>query len=151
MTLEFRKGNIFESGCAALVNPVNCVGVMGAGLALQFKRTYPCNYSDYKKACLMGNYVAGQIVSTYQEDGVLTINAATKTHWKDKSQLFNIGVLVDNFIQLCTDKELESIAIPPLGCGLGGLPWLSVKEILEEKIGAYLDKGGLTQFVVYEP
>ena len=124
---------------------------MGAGLALQFKRAYPENFDNYQVCCQLKDYVAGQIVTWTRERGVVIINAATKTHWKDKSQLFNVAVLIDNLIQLCKDKDLESIAIPPLGCGLGGLPWTSVKEMLEEKIGAHLDKGGLTKFVVFEP
>lgn len=119
--IKYVKGNILESDAEALVNPVNCVGVMGAGLAKQFKAKYPEMFDKYKELCKQGKFHGGHI-HIYQIKGKrrFIINFATKVHWKDKAKLdyikFGLGTLV-YFLKYT--PLIKSIAIPALGCGDG--------------------------------
>lgn len=137
-----KDGNIFDSNCDAIVNPVNCVGVMGAGLAKQFKEKYPHMFWEYKQRCESGGMSPSMssFHKTYPEHYELgnpkyIVNFATKNHWKDKSKLqyidngmaFLAGILRERI-------ELKSIAFPKLGCGLGGLDWEDVKPIMERRL-----------------
>lgn len=132
--IKYVKGNILESDAEALVNPVNCVGVMGAGLAKQFKTKYPEMFDKYKELCKQGKFHGGHI-HIYQIKGKrrFIINFATKVHWKDKAKLdyikFGLGTLAD-FLKYT--PLIKSIAIPALGCGCGVLNWQDVKEIMED-------------------
>lgn len=132
--IHFTKGDIFSVDTDALVNPVNCVGVMGKGLALEFKKRFPKNFDAYKKACESNLLVPGTML--VYETGVDTspryvINFPTKLHWKNPSRLVYVesGLvsLRDEIRRLC----LRSIALPALGCGLGGLDWELVKPSIE--------------------
>ncbi len=142
MKAEFvnKDGSIFGSKMAALVNPVNTVGVMGAGLALIFKKKSPQNFIEYKKACDSGELVCGKVhvwkSATHGlfEDSQIVINLPTKEHWKDPSRIEYISDGLDDLARVIVDLQIESIAIPKLGCGLGGLKWSEVKPLIETKL-----------------
>lgn len=124
------KQDIFKSGCEALVNPVNTVGVMGAGLALAFKKKYPNNFDEYKQKCMDGFDVNTIFITV--EDGKFIVNFPTKLHWKDPSQIGWIKTNLVNLREWCITNKIKSVAIPKLGCGLGGLSWSIVKPIILE-------------------
>ena len=128
--LHFVKGDIFESPARVLVNPVNCVGVMGKGLALEFKKRYPAEFDVYKDLCQNEEIEPGDcIILTDEEtattDQKLILAAATKGHWKNKTELEYVEQILDNIqiVGILTPGRLRSIAIPKLGCGCGGLDW----------------------------
>lgn len=127
--IEIVSGNIFNSSCQALTNPVNTVGVMGAGLALQFKNRYPQMFQHYQTACRQKKFVIGQ-PSLYTANTPWILNFPTKVHYKDPS----IYPYIENGLiylrQHYQEWELKSLALPPIGCGLGGLQWDHVRELI---------------------
>ena len=147
--INFTKGDILASDCQALVNTVNTVGVMGKGIALQFKKRYPANYLLYKKACDNKELVIGQllIVDEIDQQGErVIINFPTKKHWRQKSEYSYIKEGLETLKAELLARKITSIAIPPLGCGHGGLDWTRVRQMIEEALGG-LD----LRVVVYEP
>lgn len=120
--------SIFYSNAQALVNPVNCVGIMGKGLALEFKRRYPNNFASYQRACAVGLEIGN--LHTCEEDGKLIINFPTKKHWKAPSKYEYILEGLLTLAELIKQKQIKSIAIPRLGCGLGGLDWNIVRKMI---------------------
>lgn len=124
--------DIFNSKCEAIVNPVNTVGVMGGGLALEFKKKFPKVYEAYKQKCADG-FDVNELFTCQSEIngcGVFVVNFPTKKHWRNPSQL---NWIKDNLIELrdlCIEWEISSVAIPKLGCGLGGLDWNDVKPLI---------------------
>jgi O-acetyl-ADP-ribose deacetylase (regulator of RNase III) len=132
--LESCSGNLLEADVEALVNTVNCVGVMGKGLALQFKQEFPENFEEYRRACQSGEVKPGQmfVVPT----GRLTnpryiINFPTKRHWKNPSRIEDIETGLLALIETVKQLGIHSIAVPPLGCGNGGLAWARVAPLIE--------------------
>ncbi len=130
--IRFVQGNIFDSGCEALVNPVNCVGVMGKGLALQFKRRFPANFASYAAACRRRDLTPGRLHVFDAGAGAprLIVNFPTKRHWRDASNLDDVAQGLDALAGTIAANTIRSIAIPPLGCGLGGLPWRDVRQLI---------------------
>lgn len=145
--LEYKKGNMFKCNADCLINTVNCEGFMGKGIAYQFKLKFPENNKAYVKACKSGELTVGKI-HYYVEDGITIINFPTKNKWREKSKLDYIETGLDDFIRILPNLKVKKIAIPPLGCGNGGLNWTDVKKIIESKIYHLSDK---YDFVVYEP
>lgn len=147
--IKYLTGDIFDSTAEALVNTVNLVGVMGKGLALQFKKRFPANFNLYKKACASGNIAIGKLFMTR---GELTngpkyiINFPTKNHWRNPSEYAYIDKGLDNLIAIIKENDIKSIAIPPLGAGNGGLDWTEVKKLIAAKLSD-LD----LDIYVYEP
>lgn len=130
------RGNIILSSCDAIVNTVNCVGVMGKGLALQFKTAFPSNYRAYKNACNLNMVKPGKCF-VFDTKGIkprFIINFPTKRHWRDNSLLEDIESGLDDLVYQIGKNVILSIAIPPLGCGLGGLSWNVVKPIIVNKL-----------------
>lgn len=126
-------GGIFDWDVQALVNPVNCVGVAGKGLALEFKKRYPHAHQSYYEACKRGEVRPGQIhVTMLPEQGHYVFHFPTKKHWRDKSSYLDILAGLAGLVILCHYKNIKTISIPALGCGLGGLPWQSVKIAIEQ-------------------
>lgn len=123
-------GDIFQSKCDSLVNPVNCVGVMGAGLAKEFKIRYPHNYNEYKRACANGQVEIGRC-QCVPEDNKVIINLPTKTHWRNMSDRGEVLLSLINLSKAINRRHImvDSIAFPMLGCGCGGL---DKKEMLSE-------------------
>ena len=149
MQITYKTGTLFTETVDALVNTVNTVGVMGKGVALQFKERYPENYRLYKLACDRGEVKTGQMFIT--ETGLFTpcyiINFPTKEHWKGFSKLSYIEHGLDSLIEVIQRLQIRSVAMPPLGSGNGGLQWSVVKPLILEKI-AVLPK---VEFIIYEP
>lgn len=134
MTVEITEGNLLDADVEALVNPVNCVGVMGRGLALEFKRAFPAAFREYKRACAAGEVRPGHMhtVATGQHVGPrFVINFPTKRHWKNASQMEDIEAGLVALVAEVRRHGLQSIAVPPLGCGLGGLDWNDVRPRIE--------------------
>jgi O-acetyl-ADP-ribose deacetylase (regulator of RNase III) len=148
--LEYRVGDIIGEDAEALVNSVNCVGVMGRGIALQFKQAFPENFKAYEAACRRGEMQPGRMFVF--PTGQLTnpryiINFPTKRHWRGKSRLEDIETGLEALVGEIRNREIRSIAIPPLGSGLGGLKWSEVKPRIEE---ALTELEGV-RVVVFEP
>ncbi len=127
-------GNLLDAEVDALVNTVNTVGVMGRGIALQFKRAYPANFRAYRAACDRGAVRLGQM---YVFDTGLSgprrfiINFPTKDHWRNRSRLDDIATGLDSLVAVVAEHRVSSIAIPALGCGNGGLDWHDVRPMIE--------------------
>ena len=123
--------DIFTIDVDAIVNTVNCVGVMGAGIALAFKVQYPAYFKDYKFACNRGELAPGKL-HVYRREGSpkFIISFPTKRHWRNGSKLEDIDIGLESLVKIITENDIRSIAIPKLGCGLGGLDW----EIVKPKI-----------------
>lgn len=140
MPIEYKNGNMFDAPTEAIVNTVNCVGVMGKGVALEFKTRWPENYTAYKKLCEKKLLVPGQMfvfenTNMFKDDDFkYLINFPTKKHWRSKSKIEYISEGLDALIYEIKKFQIKSISLPPLGCGNGGLDWNVVKEILEQKL-----------------
>jgi len=148
--IRFKEGNLLNDDVEALVNTVNCVGVMGRGIALQFKKKYPENFTDYSKACKDKSVKIGSMF-IHRTNNLMNpkyiINFPTKDHWRGKSQLKYIQDGLKDLQKTIKELKIKSISIPPLGCGLGGLDWQVVKSIIESNL-FMLDDVDIT---IYEP
>lgn len=139
-----------KADAEALVNTVNCVGVMGRGIALQFKNRFEENFKAYKKACDAGSlHLGGLFVYDYGSlfNPRYIINFPTKDHWRSRSRLADIDAGLDALVKEIEQRNIRSIAIPPLGCGLGGLEWNDVRPRIERALAKLPD----VQVLVYEP
>jgi len=126
-------GDLLKTPADALVNTVNTVGVMGKGIALQFKLAFPDNYAAYEAACNRGDVQIGKMfVFRREKNPRLIINFPTKKHWKGKSKMEDIESGLKALIQVVKKEHIKSIAVPPLGCGNGGLDWEQVRPLIEE-------------------
>jgi O-acetyl-ADP-ribose deacetylase (regulator of RNase III) len=140
-------GDLLKAPAEALVNPVNCVGVMGAGLARQFRDAYPHNCTAYQAACRSGEVRTGRMFVRESGPGPLIINFPTKAHWRQPSVLADIAEGLRDLRQVISDYDLRSIAVPALGCGLGGLKWDDVRPLIEAHLGDLDD----VRVLVYPP
>lgn len=136
--IYYKTGDLFESNAYALVNTVNTVGVMGKGIALQFKKLFPNNYKAYYKACKDKELIIGKLFIV-NDESILTgkkliINFPTKTDWKKPSEYSYITEGLKALKVIISKKNIKSIAIPPLGAGNGGLKWSKVKLLIEEEL-----------------
>lgn len=133
--IELKQGNLLEEETEALVNTVNCVGVMGKGIALQFKQAFPEVFKQYKKACDAEEVQPGHML-TVATGNLLNpkyiINFPTKRHWKGRSRLEDVQLGLVVLVSEVKRLGIQSIAIPPLGCGNGGLDWELVKPLIVE-------------------
>lgn len=130
--ITYTKGNIFESDADALVNPVNTVGVMGKGLALEFKKRFPEMFKSYRFYCTHMNYKIGELM-IYTGCKPAIINFPTKTHYKMPSKIEYIEEGLKSFCSCYEERGIKSVAFPKLGCGLGGLNWeKEVKPLMEK-------------------
>lgn len=129
MRVWYESGDLLQSDVQALVNPVNCEGVMGKGLVLQFRRRYPRMYHDYAEVCREGKLRPG-VLHIYNESSKIIVNFPTKDKWRNPSRarysMSGLGALKS----LILNENITSIAIPPLGCGLGGLDWKEVRPLI---------------------
>jgi O-acetyl-ADP-ribose deacetylase (regulator of RNase III) len=140
--IEFCRGNLLEADADALVNTVNCVGVMGKGIALQFKQAYPANFRDYERACERGEVHLGRMF--VHSTGRLTrprfiINFPTKHHWRAGSRLEDIRSGLADLVRVIQENNISSVAVPPLGCGNGGLDWNEVYPLIETAFGDLME------------
>jgi O-acetyl-ADP-ribose deacetylase (regulator of RNase III) len=136
--IEFGQGNLLHAQVDALVNTVNTVGVMGKGVALQFKQAFPANYEAYKRACEHGEVRLGQMFvwdSARHGPRRYIINFPTKRHWRARSRLEDIDTGLADLVRVIDELRITSIAIPALGCGNGGLGWDHVQPRIEQALG----------------
>jgi O-acetyl-ADP-ribose deacetylase (regulator of RNase III) len=144
--ITYKQGDIFNSNAQVITNTVNCVGVMGKGLALTFKQRFPDMFADYQSKCEKGQ-VAVTTPYLWDNGKVQILNFATKKHWKDNSNLDDIKSGLLYLAQNYDEMGISSIALPPLGCGLGGLKWNDVKALIDQILGSIHD----LDVFVYEP
>lgn len=148
--IEYKRGDILREEAQAIVNTVNCVGVMGRGIALQFKRVFPDNFQAYAAACEKGEVQPGKMFVF--ATGQLThphyvINFPTKRHWRGASRMEDIESGLEDLVAVIRQSNISSIAIPPLGSGLGGLSWEDVKPRIEAALQPLTD----VHVSIYEP
>ena len=148
--IEYKTGDILTEDAEALVNTVNCVGIMGRGVALQVKHAYPANFKASEVACKRGDVKPGRMF-TFETGWLanprLIINFPTKRHWRAKSRMEDIDAGLKALAEEIRVRHVRSIAIPPLGSGLGGLNWADVRPRIELALGSI---EGL-RLVIYEP
>ena len=137
--LQFITGNLLDTHAQALVNTVNTVGIMGKGIALQFKQNFPTNYKIYAKACKEKTFSIGQLLITEEESLLngkrIIINFPTKNDWRKPSEYSYIETGLKLLVDEIINRNIKSIAIPPLGAGNGGLDWNKVKHLMQYYLG----------------
>lgn len=153
MAIEYKFGDMFGEPAEAIVNTVNCVGVMGKGVALEFKRRWPENFRAYKRLCDAGKLYPGKMFIFQMGDLLenmdrqFLINFPTKQHWKAKSKIEYVEHGLDDLAYQVRELGIKSLVMPPLGCGNGGLDWNDVRPLIEEKLAPLQE----VKFVVFVP
>ncbi|MFQ5630524.1 MAG: macro domain-containing protein [bacterium] len=148
--IKYTKGNLLEAPVQTLVNTVNTVGVMGKGIALQFKEAFPDNLKVYLKACKEGWLQPGKLLVVREKtlDGEkVIINFPTKIEWFKKSRYEYIEEGLKELVKVIKSEKIKSIAIPPLGCGNGGLKWEKVRALMQRYLSSLTD----VEIIIYEP
>lgn len=148
--IEFTQGDILQADVEAVVNTVNCVGVMGRGIALQFRKKYPDNFTVYKAACDRGDVQPGRMLIVdlrRLQSPRFVVNFPTKRHWKGQSRLEDVRTGLTALVEEVRQRSIKSLAIPPLGCGLGGLSWNQVRPLIEDAFAGLPE----VRVVIYEP
>jgi O-acetyl-ADP-ribose deacetylase (regulator of RNase III) len=140
--IQVLSGNLLEADADALVNTVNCVGFMGKGIALQFKQAFPENFVAYERACHANEVHPGRmfVFKTHSMIGPkYIVNFPTKRHWRGNSRMEDIEAGLEDLLQVVKELRIQSIAVPPLGCGLGGLNWSDVRARIEQSFASLAD------------
>ena len=131
--IEFQSGDLLKADVEALVNTVNTVGVMGKGIALQFKQAFPANFAAYEKAAKHKEIVPGKVfvfeTGSFDNPRYI-INFPTKRHWRSKAHLQDIEAGLQDLIRVIGERKIRSIAVPLFGCGFGGLDWNDVRPLI---------------------
>ena len=148
--IEYKTGDLLAEGAEALVNTVNCVGFMGRGIALQFKKTWPENFKAYAAACKRNEVEPGRMFVF--ETGQLSppryiINFPTKRNWRNRSRIEDVEAGLKALVEEIQRRNIRSIAVPPLGAGLGGLAWPDVRDLIEKALGDLPN----VRVIVFEP
>jgi O-acetyl-ADP-ribose deacetylase (regulator of RNase III) len=150
MTIEFTRGNLLEADAEALVNTVNTVGVMGKGVALMFKESFPENFREYEAAARAKELHVGKMFVT-RRDVFLgpkwIVNFPTKAHWRYPSRMEWVAQGLDDLKAVIAENRIRSIALPPLGAGNGGLDWARVRDLIVEKLQDLDD----VKVIIFEP
>lgn len=147
--IRYLQGDILKAEADALVNTVNCVGVMGRGIALQFKKMFPDNFKAYAAACRRGEVQPGSMF-VFVTNSIwprFIINFPTKRHWRGKSRLEDIEAGLIDLTKVIQSYKIRSVAVPPLGSGLGGLDWGDVRLRIERSLSVLSD----VEVLVFEP
>ena len=148
--IEYKTGDLLAEQAEALVNTVNCVGVMGRGVALQFKNAFPENFKAYERECRQRKMEPGRMFVfelKQTADPRYIINFPTKRHWRGKSRMADIEAGLQALTKEILSRGIRSVALPPLGSGLGGLDWQEVRE----RIQAALENLPKVKITVFEP
>lgn len=148
--IDYMTGDILQADAEALVNTVNCVGVMGRGIALQFKNTFPGNFDAYAEACKRDEVQPGRMFvyeTGFMHNPKYIVNFPTKRHWRGKSRIEDIEAGLRALVSEIRARGIRSIAIPPLGSGLGGLDWAQVRTRIDTAMRELHD----VRVIVYEP
>src|ERR1700741_3370805 len=133
--VDFRTGDILRTDAEALVNTVNCVGIMGRGVALQFKKAFPANFKAYEASCKRHDVQPGKMFvfeTGFVGNPKFIINFPTKRHWKGKSRIEDIESGLSALAEVIRERQIKTVAMPPLGSGLGGLHWPDVRRRIED-------------------
>jgi O-acetyl-ADP-ribose deacetylase (regulator of RNase III) len=148
--IEMTRGNIIEADAEVLVNTVNCEGFMGKGIALQFKKAFPENFKAYARACRAGEVKPGRMF-VFPTGSMMNpkyiINFPTKRKWREKSRMEDIESGLTALVDELRRLKISSVAVPPLGCGLGGLNWREVRPRIEQALAALPD----VRVMLFEP
>jgi len=128
--VELATGDLLDAPADALCNPVNLVGAMGRGLALQFRTRWPASYRAYRAVLRSGLLRSGRVHAHALADGRHVLHCPTKNHWRDPSPIALVRATINAIGPCCARHNIRSVAVPPLGCGLGGLEWTQVRELL---------------------
>ena len=152
--ITLARGDLLEAPAEALVNAVNCVGVMGKGIALQFKQAFPENFKAYKQACKRSKVEPGKMF-VFDRGGLdlkpgesrYLINFPTKRHWRGRSKMEDIESGLEALVDEVERRGIRSVAIPALGCGNGGLDWADVRPRIEAAFADLPD----VQVFLFEP
>ena len=138
---EVKAGDIFQEDADALVNPVNCVGVAGRGLAREFRERYAENHMTYRDACLRGEVQPGRMLvhETGQDSPRFIVNFPTKRHWRDGSSLEDIELGLKALQQEVMWRGIRTLAVPALGCGLGELRWAEALPLMTAALSGFWD------------
>ena len=148
--IRYKTGDLLGEGTEALVNTVNCVGIMGRGVALQFKRAFPENFRAYAALCKRDEVRPGRMF-VFETRGLVNpryiINFPTKRHWRGKSRIEDIESGLKSLVEEIRSRGIRSIALPPLGSGLGGLRWPDVRARIDATLGGLND----VEVVIFEP
>ena len=144
--ITFVKGNLFDSAAQVVTNTVNCVGVMGKGVALEFKNRYPALFEDYRARCGRSEVRPGEPY-LWEDDRVQVLNFPTKRDWRENSRLEDIEQGLQYLAKHYQDLGIQSLAMPALGCGNGGLRWEDVRPLITKHLGHLTDM----DIYVYEP
>lgn len=149
--INYTTGDLLSSSAHALVNTVNTVGIMGKGIALQFKTYFPENFRIYQRACKDGTLKIGKLLVVHDANITMgertIINFPTKQHWRNPSQYYYIEEGLKALRETIINEKIHDIAIPPLGCGNGGLDWTTVREMIE----THLSDLANVNIMVFEP
>lgn len=148
--ITFQQGNLLEADAEAVVNTVNTVGVMGRGIALMFKDRYPENFKAYELACKAKTVETGRMFVT--ATGELcgprwVINFPTKRHWRHPSKREWIEQGLEDLVRIVREKGIRSVALPPLGCGNGGLDWSEIRSLIEKTASCLPE----VEIIAFEP
>lgn len=144
--VTFVKGDILKSPAQVVTNPINCAGVMGKGLAAQFKKNYSEMFNDYKRRCASGDVRIGRPY-IWENDSTQILLFPTKNSWREKSRLEDVEAGLKFLAANYVDLGITSLALPALGCGNGGLSWNDVRELIIKSLGSIPD----LEVFVYEP
>ena len=148
--IRYTQGNLLDAEAEALVNTVNTVGIMGKGIALMFKEAFPENFRSYAAACKAGEVQVGKMFVTERSSFVgprWIVNFPTKQHWRNRTRIEWVEDGLRELRRFILEKKIRSVAVPPLGCGNGGLPWPTVRPLIEKALGELPD----LEVLVYEP
>jgi O-acetyl-ADP-ribose deacetylase (regulator of RNase III) len=153
MSITFTSGNMFDDDSTIRVNTVNCVGVMGKGVALAFKTRYPTMFLEYRRACRTGMIQPGQLQVCGPEKGQIILNFPTKRHWRDNSRYEDIRSGLKALRSYLSVQGAVKVSVPALGCGHGGLDWKIVSSMIEEELGSADEFGQVleAEIRVYSP
>ena len=151
--IRFKTGDLLAEDAEALVNAVNCVGVMGRGIALQFKKAFPENFRAYSEACKRNEVRPGRMF-VFETDQPINpryiVNFPTKRHWRVNSRMEDVEAGLRDLVDVIRERNIHSIAIPPLASGLGGLAWDEVRPRIEASLRS-LDDLDERRIVIFEP
>ena len=148
--IHFKTGDILNEDTEAVINTVNCVGIMGRGIALQFKKSFPENFKAYTDACKRKEVQPGRMFvfeARQMTNPRYIINFPTKRHWRGASRMEDIESGLLSLVEEIKNRNIRSIAIPPLGSGLGGLNWSQVRPRIEDALEGLDD----VRIIIYEP
>jgi O-acetyl-ADP-ribose deacetylase (regulator of RNase III) len=144
--VTFVKGDILRSPAQVITNPINCVGVMGKGLALEFKKAHSAMFNDYKRRCMSGEVQIGRPY-LWEDDTTQILLFPTKNHWREPSSLDGVEEGLKFLAANYRELGITSLALPALGCGNGGLPWDKVRQLIAQHLAPIPD----LEVFVYEP